>query len=956
MQWQSKPKLGRQLLTGEERARTQVRHLRRSTCTECATALVILQLMILTMSSNPSIRILKDDNNRRGDLFSRLMTDLFLSLGYDNVRLNIARSGREIDIEAEHRLENRRALAECKAVDGKVGGKEINTFAGKLRSERRKHSGVSVMPYFISLSGFTETSVDQEAESGDEAILLIDGPRVVAELIKGRILVPFEKATERAGHCVARVNGLVLDERAELLACEEGWIWAVYYLQGKYRTHVVLVHADGTPLAAPVAHEVIEADQSVNGTLHKLICLNPEPAAAPDASRQETTALRKYYEYVVAECGYLVLDGLPTDAEVSSQHLRLENLFVPLHVLVACDDRQDGSEFDKDDYGERRPIGELLALCPRLAILGSPGGGKSTLLKRLAVAYADPTRRTLSDDRLPDRSWLPLFIRCRELRDNARLPFPELVDTLAVRSCLGELAGAFHARVDRALRSGELLLLEDGIDEISNVGDRSAFVRMLRTFLTMYPSVSFVVTSREAGFRSVAGLLAAVCVHTRLAEFDQDDVRRLILAWHRERMGNRSEVVADAERLAISIHGTDRLRRLAVNPLLLTTLLLVKRWMGQLPTRRSVLYGKAVEVLLMTWNVESYQPIEQQEALPQLCYVAYEMMRRGAHKISRTELVQLLSDAREQLSVELGYARSSITDFIEQIEHRSSLLILSGHELDDGTLTEVYEFRHLTFQEYLTAKAVVEGWYPSPTEHETLVSLLEPHFEDAKWSEVIPLAAVLAGRKADALVKHLTDRCAAISRDGRIEVDKHVIFFALGNCISDEAQMMPKTLSEALRILISNSLVLEVVPFTLYLSDSRYKKVLADLMKSDSTYEKVLADLMKHEERDSAQAFASHLPHLLACALAGIIPSDWYDLTASGFRDTTRAATRDPGLWTAIFVYNRSALVEAIQCFCEHLERFRKVLLNNDDAGLTSLLTHAKTIRDSMPMPRQRFS
>jgi len=34
----------------------------------------------------------------RGDLFGRLMSDLFVSLGYDDVRLNIARSGREIDM------------------------------------------------------------------------------------------------------------------------------------------------------------------------------------------------------------------------------------------------------------------------------------------------------------------------------------------------------------------------------------------------------------------------------------------------------------------------------------------------------------------------------------------------------------------------------------------------------------------------------------------------------------------------------------------------------------------------------------------------------------------------------------------------------------------------------------------------------------------------------------------
>ena len=359
---------------------------------------------------------------------------------------------------------------------------------------------------------------------------------------------------------------------------------------------------------------------------------------------------------------------------------------------------------------------------------------------------------------MPDRPWLPLFFRCRELRDKIRAPFSELVDALAARAYMGELSDAFRTYVDRTLRNGEVLLLVDGLDELSDTSARAAFVRNLRTFLAVYPNVSLVVTSREAGFRYVAGLLATVCLHTRLADFEADDIRRLSVAWHREVIGDRPDVIADAESLASTIADNDRIRLLSVNPLLLTTLLLVKRWVGQLPTRRSVLYGKAVEVLLMTWNVEGHDPIEQDEALPQLCYVAYSMMQHGVQKISRSDLTRLLREAREQLAAELAYARIGAPEFIERIEHRSSLLMMTGHEVVDGTLTEFYEFRHLTFQEYLTARAIVDGWYPNRQEHDTLISLLEPHLEEEKWREVIPLTAVLAGRKADELVRNLTDR------------------------------------------------------------------------------------------------------------------------------------------------------------------------------------------------------
>ena len=46
-------------------------------------------------------------------------------------------------------------------------------------------------------------------------------------------------------------------------------------------------------------------------------------------------------------------------------------------------------------------VGKVLASTRRLAILAPPGGGKSTLLKRLAIAYAFPERIGDVADDLP---------------------------------------------------------------------------------------------------------------------------------------------------------------------------------------------------------------------------------------------------------------------------------------------------------------------------------------------------------------------------------------------------------------------------------------------------------------------------------------------------------------------------------------------------------------------------
>jgi NACHT domain/Restriction endonuclease len=774
-----------------------------------------------------SIRILANENNRRGDLFGRLIADLFVALGYEPPRLNVHKSGRELDLVADHRLEPRRAIGECKATASPIGGDDLN----KLMGLRERESGVTpVVAYFVSLSGFTETAIEQERNSRNPIIMLAAAD-IVRELVGGRILIPRERATEVAGQLRGADTSLTLDANVELLGHERGWIWAVYYTAGKARTHVALIHSDGTPLARAIADEVVAADRDCGGAIHTLTCLNPAPVRdAGDDSALEA-ARDAWREHVISECGYIHLDGLPADADVGSKRLAIENLFVPLHLDVQTPEAAP----------ERKAVGDMLASKPRIALLGAPGAGKSTLLKRLAVAYSDPSRRAQVDDALPPRKWLPLFVRCRELGRLARGSFADLMQALAQREGVRQHADAFLKLVDGALLEGRVLLLVDGLDEISDPGDRAAFVATLRTTLLAYPKIAAVVTSREAGFRYVASHLAPICVQAGLSPFDDDDVRRLTVAWHREVVGDSEKVRADAESLAASIRSNDRIKQLAVNPLLLTTLLLVKRWVGSLPTKRAVLYGKAVEVLLMTWNVEGHKPIPTEEALPQLCYVASTMMLEGIQKISRPRLAAAIKAARKELETELGYAAGTIGEFIQRVEERSSLLMMTGHDVEDGELVEFFEFRHLTFQEYLTAKAMVEGWHPGRRAEDTLTSVLEPHFDEQSWREVVPLAAALGGRATDALIVALAAHVAGMSDSsvgpdvfGGIERTTFTLWrpaapVALMECLADEVAARPSTIRVALSALVDRGEIRLREPRCVGLARGRYAPELNEI-------------------------------------------------------------------------------------------------------------------------------
>lgn len=756
------------------------------------------------------IKILEKENNKRGDLFGRLMNDLFLALGYNYVRLNIHKTGREVDVEAIHRTEKRRVVAECKATETEIGGDDINKFVGALDAEKRR--GIETTGYYISLSGFKETAIEQEKEAGGERVILLNGMQVIEELIEGRIIVSPEKAMACSGRCTAeQSSNLVPEDAYELLAHEMGWIWAIYFTENKQRTHFALIHADGEALSPSLAQRIVEADKSTGGDLYILKYLSPPSDSLSDGSVNE--AKEKYFRYLSKECGQIPLEGLPADQEVGSRRLDLEHIFIPLHLYPSTEREEipfveEGrKDKEKGSSGERISVGEVFSKCSRLAILADPGGGKTTLLKRLAIAYAFPERREAVDDKLPDQKWLPLFVRCRQIPNLAKSSVFDILSLIPNWAEMKELADSFSLLVSQALRDGRVLLLVDGLDEISDESERVAFIKQLRVFLSIYPAVGIIVTSREAGFRIIGGALSACCEHYRIADLDDNDIRRLTLAWHKEVVGDQGKVRLEAEKLVDTICKAQRVRALARNPLLLTTLLLVKRWVGQFPSRRSVLYGKAIEVLLMTWNVEGHKPIELDEAIPQLAFVAFAMMKDGVKRISLKRLNELLLLARNQMPDVLGYARISASEFVKQVELRSSILIFTGHTVEQGTLYPMYEFRHLTFQEYLTARAIVDGYYPGREDVDTIQSILEPHIEDSDWKEVVPLAAILAGRRAQPLIQYLIESCKKSEKGYHPHGTSSSARAAdqLAQCFLDEVQVAPHILEKGLEFIARRS-------------------------------------------------------------------------------------------------------------------------------------------------------
>lgn len=100
---------------------------------------------------------------------------------------------------------------------------------------------------------------------------------------------------------------------------------------------------------------------------------------------------------------------------------------------------------------------------------------------------------------------------------------------------------------------------------------------------------------------------------------------------------------------------------------------------------------------------------------------------------------------------------------------------------------------------------------------------------------------------------------------------------------------------------------------------------------------------MDPDDHDLAVAYTSHMPFLMATAVARIAQGATRDVpdlpkvAASGFRDTTRLAMTNPTLGKDICLANRDALLHAIAAMRYQLSQFEIMLQSEISVGLEGL-------------------
>lgn len=376
---------------------------------------------------------------------------------------------------------------------------------------------------------------------------------------------------------------------------------------------------------------------------------------------------------------------------------------------------KESAKISIDDLWQRMSIKQ-----PAAVIQGFPGMGKSTLLSRLTLHMA---RRSLgrSDPYMPqllDPPLIPIFLSLGDYAyEFANAPGLSLSAYLNI--ALNRLnIQDVNLLLYKHMKSGECLIMLDGLDEISDSEIRYRIQESIKTFILEQRSTSeetsdfnrFLITSRVAGYDQMA---FPEYPHYVLAELSAEQVEDFLPRWCRANVrryydstvisqSEKNEAIAqEAARMANALSSAIRDQQgahdLAENPLLLTLLAVMQQNSIELPKQRVELYHAVTLTLLENRNIaKKLAIIPEAQAMQRLGPLAFQMQEKGNSFASGSEVIASLKQAvrieggtDEDISLE-------VKNFLNRIRERTGLFV--------QRTGDYYGFFHRTFQEYFAAR------------------------------------------------------------------------------------------------------------------------------------------------------------------------------------------------------------------------------------------------------------
>ncbi len=497
---------------------------------------------------------------------------------------------------------------------------------------------------------------------------------------------------------------------------------------------------------------------------------------------------RTYLEWLRDQTATIDIRGLGEGAG-RARNFPIDELYAPLTTAAYSAERSF-----PDAVEERKPMLLEEALeHRRLVIVGDPGSGKTTFLRRIGFemvkgvlegtrpmpeslpapqsqrggmltrlwSYIHTERNTAAVSSQPP---FPIIIRiadlihyideCRAAAGNRACPDPEdpawIGRFLATRNTtFGWGLGPDYFL--EKLNSGEALVMLDGLDEAPERNRREHASRLFEHATTEYKKSRFVVTTRPQSY--VGGALLEGFHEARIEPLDEEAVHTFLDRWCRG-IYPESPQMAEQHRdeLAGALQAVPEIRKMTRNPVMLTALAVVHWNEKRIPEQRADLYDS-----ILTWLSRQREKRPGREKAER-CLTLLAELAIAMQNHPRGRQVRVSARwAAEAMAAHFGAASEAertahAAQFLEEEMADSGIVVSRGGEL---------QFWHLTFQEYLAAVAIAG----KPEKEQTKLLFDDGKAYRPEWREtVLLLTGVLHEQgkaKVDGVAAAILDRAGS---------------------------------------------------------------------------------------------------------------------------------------------------------------------------------------------------